>query len=279
MCGIWALLKASLTHQEKQDCVNALLARGPEYSTVQDLSGITLGFTRLAINGLTEAGNQPFNQDNFSVVCNGEIYNYKTLAERWAMNLPEGTSDCAVLPYLASKLSMTALCRTLDGVFAFVLVDTNSNIVYVARDPYGVRPLFQATLQNKYVWSSEIKGLPKDATDVAPFPPGTWRSFDLITGNHIESFKYHTVPHVKLALFKNSNQGHIYAKHALKVALETAVEKRLLSDRPIGALLSGGLDSSLIASIASSKLRKLGKQLNTFSIGMPGSWHTNTKCI
>jgi len=183
------------------------------------------------------------------------------------MHLPEGTSDCAVLPHLLQTLPLKEVCRTLDGVFAFVYVDMEKDILHVARDPYGVRPLFQATYgYGTIVWSSELKGIPQGYTSVAQFPPGTYRTYS-IDGAMLEEYRYHTVPHVKQA----GLQQRDIAKIVLHDALTSAVHKRLLSDRPIGALLSGGLDSSLIASIAARRLAMEGKKLHTFSIGMPGS--------
>lgn len=269
MCGIWASLGTKHI-AERFDCVRALEARGPEHTEVCDLSGVSLGFTRLAINGLTVAGNQPFQKGNSYVICNGEIYNYKALASRWGCVLPDGTSDCAIVPELAQKLGMTELCRTMDGVFAFVYVDVDAQTLSVARDPYGVRPLFQAVYDGVRVWSSERKGLPKGSTEIEVFPPGTWKTYSISTGKLVESHQYHTVPYVKMAVFSYP-KGRESARYSLAAALTSAVKKRLLSDRPIGALLSGGLDSSVVCAIAAKELAKEGKKLHTFSIGMPGS--------
>lgn len=257
--------------ESRYDLIKQLEARGPEFTAYLDISGtpISLGFTRLAINGLTEQGNQPFIQDGKYVICNGEIYNYKELAQRWQIDMEEGTSDCAVIAGLSSKLSTTEFCRALDGVFAMVIVDLNKQTLLVARDPYGVRPLYEGTFPTgERMWASEIKGISKSCT-VKPFPPGTWRSYSL-DGTFIQEVRYHTCPHVKLACF-TPTVGRDHARFALRESLLSAVRKRLLSDRPIGALLSGGLDSSIICAIAAKELAKSGKKLNTFSIGMPGS--------
>jgi len=270
MCGIWAILgNTALSSEEKDALIAKLSARGPEFLTRQDISGTsaTLGFTRLAINGLTPLGNQPFAREGTWVVCNGEIYNYQALADRWSIPLPTGTSDCAVILPLLHHLNPTELCRTLDGVFAFVVVDVANDRLLVARDPYGVRPLFQGTLRGSTVWSSELKGLPAQCEDVKPFPPGTWASYSLTSGALLETQRYHTIQHVKMDALNDFGT----AGHCLRVALISAVKKRLLSDRPIGALLSGGLDSSLVAGIAARELAKDGRKLHTFSIGMPGS--------
>jgi asparagine synthase (glutamine-hydrolysing) len=267
MCGIWALLGKYLDESKIHQCVKQLEPRGPEFTAIKylDSKRVILGFTRLAINGLTPAGNQPFEHNDNSLVCNGEIYNHKELATRWNLPVHEGSSDCEVIPLLAERIGMTELCRTLDGVFAFVFV--NGDSVYVARDPYGVRPLFHArTAEGAHVWSSEIKGLPAGCTQIRPFPPGTWRQYSFDGELRLE-VRYHSVPHVKLAAFSD----RAVARSALRAALLSAVQKRLLSDRPIGALLSGGVDSSLIAAIAARELAKTGTKLHTFSIGMPGS--------
>jgi asparagine synthase (glutamine-hydrolysing) len=283
MCGIWAALNASaLPTNVRAALLAALLPRGPEYAASLDASGaaagVSLGFTRLAINGLTPAGHQPFTYAGphglLHVVCNGEIYNYKELAARHGITLAEGTSDCAIIPALVAKgLTATELVRALDGVFAFVVVDEAAGTVLVARDPYGVRPLFHGQRQGaaaQHIWASEIKGLPDDCDAIEAFPPGTWRRYSATTGLLLEAQRYHTVPHVKSPLF-TAPYGRTEAKQALRTALVAAVKKRLMSDRPIGALLSGGVDSSLIAAIAARELARDGKRIHTFSIGMPGS--------
>ena len=258
MCGILGFL-GKVQQEELERCLAALKARGPEYQTLAFPTEQTaIGFTRLAINGLTEAGHQPI-VGEWTVVCNGEIYNYKDLATRYNIPLAEGASDCAIIPALLEKLEPTQVCRELDGVFAFIAVHKGGDVL-VARDPYGVRPLFQGHSPAGFGWASELKGLPTLSTSVvAPFPPGTWRLFK---GYTMREERYHTVPWIKNPTASLDN---------LRDALIAAVEKRLMSDRPVGALLSGGVDSSLVAAIAARSLKEKGQKLHTFSIGMPGS--------
>lgn len=268
MCGIWAAIKAGLIDVDA--VLQALKARGPEFSahcSVGDWA--QLGFARLAINGLSEAGNQPFITDNLYLVCNGEIYNYVELSERHGLTLSPGSSDCEVLLRLYKELGNVEFCRALDGVFALVIVDSVSKTIFVARDPYGVRPLFYAKPPDGGIlFASEIKALPRDATP-HPFPPATFAIYDE-NGELLQTQSYHTIQHVKLPLLCSTyRRGE--AGQALRIALTEAVKKRLMSDRPVGALLSGGLDSSLVAAIASRELKKVGKRLSTFSIGLPGS--------
>lgn len=275
MCGILGVI-GNLPKEELERCLAALAARGPEYQTLYSHNfnsdggthPVTLGFTRLAINGLTPAGHQPIQAGSWVVVCNGEIYNHHELAVRFELNLPKGASDCAVIPHLLENLEdPTQVCRVLDGVFAFLAVNTQSGEVLVARDPYGVCPLFEAQGQT-ISWASELKGLPAlpTTTHVAPFPPGTWRRYTPWAAHTVSEARYHTIPWIKVPA-----PSYTLNTNPLKKALVVAVEKRLMSDRPVGALLSGGLDSSLVAAIAAKKLADKGQRLHTFSIGMPGS--------
>lgn len=272
MCGILAVFGPTLpTEEQVKEAMRALFARGPEYSKVEKYGSVLMGFTRLAINGLTKEGNQPLFGEDLAVICNGEIYNYKELAKRWDIDLPEGSSDCQILPALFRKLGPTEACRALDGVFAIVIVDFKSQSIIVARDPYGVRPLFMGRADGYQVFASEIKAITPLADNIQAFPPGTWYKFDMPKPGEQEvavmANTYHHIPWLK-----NPLAEEMYAaKYMLNTALTKAVEKRLMSERPLGALLSGGLDSSLVCAIAARFLDKLNKKLTTFSIGMPGS--------
>lgn len=239
--------------------------------TVRNYGSVSLGFTRLAINGLSPRGHQPIFDKGIAVVCNGELYNYKELAARWNIELPEGCSDCEILPTLLRALDPTEVCRAIDGVFSFVAFDLNNNTLTVARDPYGVRPLFMGVGNGFQVFSSEIKAMTDICSNIQIFPPGTYYQFKLPKGGETEveatAYGYHTIPWLK----NPALNSELAAAQALRLSLEAAVEKRLMSDRPIGALLSGGLDSSLVCGIAARYLKKQGRALTTFSIGMPGS--------
>jgi asparagine synthase (glutamine-hydrolysing) len=290
MCGIWFRLGPMMVIHSPKTWIQTLQPRGPESMTITTLSGdITLGFTRLAINGLTESGMQPFGFRNTTWMCNGEIYNWKELAQKHALfNLRSG-SDCEVLGYLYEiyKDNLTALFRSLDGVFACVLVDKERDRVIVARDPYGVRPLYAGTKflykhENGNIFSigtqtlffsSELKGLVPLADHIGHFPPGTYQVYDIPTKKLLHSEKYHTTPWLKHPLLTPVHpSGLEMACASLRFALEQAVEKRMLTERPVAALLSGGIDSSLIASLVQKSLRNRGlPPLKTFSIGFEGS--------
>lgn len=272
MCGILAVFGPALpTPEQIKQSMLALLARGPEFNKIETHGSVILGFTRLAINGLTKEGHQPIIAEDMAVICNGEIYNYRELAKRWNIDLSEGSSDCQILPHLFRKLGPSEACRALDGVFALVVVDFKNQSIIVARDPYGVRPLFMARAEGFQAFASEMKALTPFTDNIQVFPPSTWYKFNMPKpgGQEIEVMAntYHHTPWLKNPLADD----FFAAKYLLNRGLTAAVEKRLMSDRPLGALLSGGLDSSLVCAIAARTLSKLNKKLSTFSIGMPGS--------
>ena len=276
MCGIWACLGVV---RDAKDYIRKLEARGPEGMKVVDLSGnITFGFTRLAINGLTDAGMQPYSSGPLTWMCNGEIYNSKQLEED--LGLESAGSDCHCIGelYMRHRDDLATFARSLDGVFGLILYDAEREILIVARDPYGVRPLFVGTnfCNDTTVFSSEIKGINMSYDKVEPVSPGTVRIYSRMQGNKFvlkELVKYHTTPWITNPQFTPlSITGRIDAAMALRFALEESVYKRMLTDRPVAALLSGGLDSSLIASLVQMNLKQTGQSpLKTFSIGFAGS--------
>ena len=144
--------------------------------------------------------------------------------------------------------------RLLDGVFAIVIVDLQRNRVIIGRDPYGVRPLYVG--DNKY-FSSEMKGLVPLCKNIEPFMPGTYRIYDASSLELIESREYIQVPFLKNPQYAELSE----AVKGLRVALETAVEKRMLTERPVACLLSGGLDSNIILYEA----LKMNLNINVFS--------------
>jgi len=154
MCGIFALLNNETFSYEFIN--NEFMKgdkRGPESSklTVNTSMKVTLGFHRLAINGLNSLSDQPFEINDIMLICNGEIYNYKQLYDYMKVT-PITGSDCEVIIHLYLKYGIEQTLVMLDGVYSFVLFDNRltpnlNNKIYVARDPYGVRPLYKYSLQ------------------------------------------------------------------------------------------------------------------------------------
>jgi asparagine synthase (glutamine-hydrolysing) len=167
-----------------------------------------------------------------------------------------------------SGKSPVAFCRALDGDFAIILYDALTNEYIVARDPYGVRPLYWSECKFRGMsFSSERKGLERwlgDGGKIYEFPPGeVWR---VSSNGPVSKEVYHTVPWLK-GVYTDAT-----ALSAVKDSFLDAVQKRLMTERPIAALLSGGLDSSLVAASVQKMLIERGlPALKTFSIGMAGS--------
>jgi asparagine synthase (glutamine-hydrolysing) len=256
------------------DCLKALEARGPEGTRVLDLGSCALGFTRLAINGLNEGGMQPMRRGGLSWVCNGEIYNWRALATEYGLANTSG-SDCEILGELYEvfcqrDIPLEEFFRALDGVFALIIVDEVRGRVIVGRDPYGVRPLFWGSVEGcRRLYASEMKSLVNVCEEIGQFEPGTFQIlYPKISTEVAHTFVYHMVPFLKnpqLAVEEN-------ALSAIRVALVEAVRKRLMTQRPVAALLSGGVDSSLIAALVARELKAAGAPpLETYSIGMEGS--------
>ena len=303
MCGIFGLLNNNDINID--DINNQFLKgkqRGPEFSKLEtNYMKMVLGFHRLAINGLNTESNQPLVINNVILICNGEIYNYKLLYEYLGVN-PTTDSDCEVIIHLYLKYGIEQTLIMLDGVFSFILYDNRlspdlNNKLYVARDPLGVRPLYYLKNKNKnkdfhnlFGFASELKCLEyfyncnNNEYIIGQFKPGTYSVFNLSNvvnpnwepiqnGENIQYF----LPSFSYNWLKNerddSFEKNIFSN--LSLYLNLAIEKRCTTtERPIACLLSGGLDSSLIAALVNNFLKQNKKNdyiLETYSIGLKDS--------
>jgi asparagine synthase (glutamine-hydrolysing) len=175
MCGIFAILNNN--NSLPRELINSQFQkgkkRGPEHSTILDVGiKVIFGFHRLAINGLNPESNQPIQIGNIQVICNGEIYNYRELYKM--MNIvPETDSDCEVIIHLYIKYGIDHTLHLLDGVFSFLLLDNDlyseNSKLFVARDPYGVRPLYSLNITNSNKKHNPFSGNTQDINE-APNP-------------------------------------------------------------------------------------------------------------
>jgi asparagine synthase (glutamine-hydrolysing) len=265
MCGIFAYV---YTNNEDMICkdilsveFNKMHHRGPDYSIIQNVDlKVIFGFHRLAIIDTTSTSNQPLFGNGNYLICNGEIFNYKELARTHNLNLTSG-SDCEVILKLYEKYGIDQTIKMLDGEFAFVLYDMNKHMIYAGRDPYGIRPLFIGYNNNSTLFfSSEVKALHNLCKTIEPFLPSRYMTVDLST-----SFQLNYTIYFDLEFKQEICSDDIITTYKEINRLFTrAVEKRLMSDRPVGCLLSGGLDSSLVTSIVKRYL----PDLHCFSIGL-----------
>jgi asparagine synthase (glutamine-hydrolysing) len=274
MCGIFFYKNGEEISAELEELLinylNRIQHRGPDDTSYFIFEDKFIGFHRLAINGLSEKGDQPFEYDKEDgtkdyIICNGEIYNWWELNTRYDLGLEEDDSDCAVIYPLYKKIGLKKMIDLLDGVFAFVIVDGEN--ICAGRDPIGVRPLFWSLEDNKIGFCSEAKGL-TEKMRMLPFPPGSywkskWNNKSPKSFFKIDDWK-DVSPNPFLSIMKESE-----VNKAIVNTFTKAIKKRMLSDRPIGCLLSGGLDSSLVAAILQREMKD--KKLNTYSIGFKGS--------
>lgn len=296
MCGIWFCLGPVRYEVDNIAAfVGALKGRGPECQRIYDISGVgTMGFTRLAINGLNDSGMQPMLSEDTIWICNGEIYNWRALAAEYGISTQSG-SDCEILGPLYQAIraqggTPATFFRALDGVFAIILYDRQRDEIVIGRDPYGVRPLYMGQRMTrqigfeggKQVWkaklhnlvfASELKGLVPFCDVTYPFLTGQYQVIGASSMLLRDMGAYHTIPFLRSPMLSpEAGEGPMWAATAVREALVAAVRKRMMTERPVAALLSGGVDSSLITALVARELRAAGAPpLRTFSIGMPGS--------
>ena len=285
MCGIVLyLLKQKLVgdkleaiETEQYEAFARIQYRGPDRSTYIKLSNPVnsyMGFHRLAMNDLSTNGDQPFitqnNNRSIYTLCNGEIYNHKQLEQEHKI-IVNNKSDCAVIPELY-KTDITKTLNTFNSEHAFIILDvdmkTGDYTVFISTDRLSIRPLFVGEDEYGIYIASELGGLPcletKDAK-ITRFPPRSYGILDKKNGmiSNITYTEYYSLL-VDKPLYSNVND--ILAM--INKIVTDAVLIRLESDRPVGSLLSGGVDSSLVAALAAKELKKNGKQLLTFCIGL-----------
>ena len=278
--------------------------RGPDHSTFQVLPQLIIGFHRLAIVDPTMRSNQPFiyetGEKTVIFLCNGEIYNYKEIVKERGLRsgANDSKSDCAVIPeaYLQIQQNETSahtvqaferfIQREVKGEFAFILIELdalkNMSRVIVGRDPVGVRPLFvnmESPSQSKELYlTSELKGAHQSEHEFTEFPPGHLYIYTpTLTGLGLQKLNYALFYTVRPAYSQTTSANKPIwdecelsdEEHLLSIrdAVMNSVKRRLNADQPLAWLLSGGVDSSLVAAISA---RLLGKRIRTFCCGMAG---------
>ncbi len=255
MCSIMGFEKRSVPFEAMLEAFNRSTSRGPDMSRVEEVGQGWLCFHRLAIMGLTEAGMQPFELDGDMVVCNGELYGFRPIKDELSKKYEfESESDCELLLPLYREQGLD-MFKHLDAEFALILYDSKKDVLVAARDPIGIRPLYYGRLSDgSLVYASEPKNLVGLVETILPFPPGCYAVNGEIT-------RYSAIEMAK----EYFDTGVESICEGIRTRLVAGVEKRLDADAPLGFLLSGGLDSSLVCAISA---RLLNKPIRTFSIGM-----------
>lgn len=273
MCGIAGIMYKHGTVPENTDhkhVLNLLKHRGPDNQACQRFPQAVVYHSRLQIIDTTQASNQPFSQGNHSLVFNGELFNYKTLQKNFSDIQTNG--DVEVLFKSLEQQGKNCL-NGFNGFFAFGFYNQQTHSLLVARDRFGVKPLYYYNDDEKFAFASEIKPLvalvgkqPINNNQLYSYfrlnysaGPETILAniFRLQPGECIEvssrSFNHNTWYHAPA----NEN------KTSLRELLNDAVKLRLQADVPVGTFLSGGLDSSIISALA----KKHKPDLHTFSLG------------
>jgi asparagine synthase (glutamine-hydrolysing) len=248
--------------------------RGPDWSGVFEHPHCLLVHERLAIVD-PAGGAQPLlsADGRLALAVNGEIYNHRELERALASPYDFQTgSDCEVINALYREQGPAGFAR-LNGIYAFALFDAGADRFLVARDPLGVCPLYWGHDGDGRLWvASEMKALARHCHDVAAFPPG--HVYDSATGEL-------TFFHARGWRRYEAVEGRAVDAAALREGFERAVHRQLMTDVPYGVLLSGGLDSSLVAACAARFARQRIEdddraeawwpRLHSFAIGMAGS--------
>jgi len=292
IAGIFALTEQGRKYLDKiDDAVKSLHHRGPDGSGVFRHGNVALGHTRLAIIDTSNAAAQPFTSSDgrYTIVFNGEIFNYKELRE--GLEKDGGTfrsqSDTEVLLMLYAKEGKDCLGK-LNGFFAFLIYDKETESVFVSRDGAGEKPLYVYRDNDVCIFGSELRAIyscdvprtiePAALTaylhlnyippgfcidkQVSQIPASGYASFSREGSREIH--EYAVDRDLKKYLFAGKPNYTTVAK-TLRNCLEAAVERRLVSDVPLGSFLSGGMDSSIVAAMAAKHV----SNLQTFSIGFP----------
>lgn len=273
MCGIFAYISKNIITKKINDLISMsekIAHRGPDSSQYKVYNDkVFFGFHRLAINGLNSESNQPLESEdkNLILICNGEIFNFKELIREYNLDLEYRTqSDCEIIIHLYKLFGIEKTCRLLDGEFAFILYDKIKDIVYTGRDQIGVRSLYyiEDNVNDEIYFCSEMKGLIGIENKlIKQFPVASyWCS----TSNNITKYFNYVQCFHKYNSYEEGEQKLI---EDIRELFTKAVEKRLLSDRSLACLLSGGLDSTTVTAIVASYFEPF--TLKTYSIGLKGS--------
>ena len=308
MCGILALLshKPIIGNYLKSQAIKStqkLKHRGPDGTGIYQTKYACFAHTRLAIIDPT-GGNQPFVNDSLILCVNGEIFNYKELKNEYPEYNYKSKSDCEPIMAMYSALAqnstlshsqIASMIGKLDGQFSFILHDTNTDMVLVARDPFGITQLYYGMTKDGIIQVASEMRVMEDCISVNVVPGGHYLYFD-VKNPVIESTPYFQDTPDGTWLRQSSEGGSdggsngvcVYdyepsgllseeeqnvLQNQIKTAFEDSVIKRLMADVPFGILLSGGLDSSLVASVVVKYIRAHpeiygeGVDIHTFSIG------------
>jgi asparagine synthase (glutamine-hydrolysing) len=292
MCGITGIFAFNLIGKMNMihlaNATMALARRGPDFQDIYHDSFVGLGHRRLSIIDTSEAANQPMwdNTQRYAIAFNGEIFNFRELRQelqnKGVSFFSQSDTEVLLKLYIHEK---EACLNRLNGFFAFCIYDKQEQTFFLARDRYGVKPLLYLYDEDKFLFASEMKSLLQYGIDKTldytslytylqlnyiPAPNTIFQSVKKLLPGHwlkvgskqLALGSYYSIPYDPIAV-RNNTMTYDEAKEKFRSLLEASVQRRLEADVPLGAFLSGGIDSSVITGLAT----RHKPDLHTFSIG------------
>lgn len=289
MCGVLGTINKPFD----RSVLSLISHRGPDDNGIVNLSvaghNLMLGHTRLSIVDLSNSGHQPMYAtcEKYCIVYNGEIYNHSDLRRQLSTVNFCGHSDTETILYYVANLGIETV-RKFNGIFAFAFVDLAKGKLFLVRDPFGVKPLYYCRQNDVFIFSSEVKPIRKlinDALDLAnlaellrlrysPAPDTLFKNIKKVRPGHIIEVNLFD-PHLSLREYPYLETAPAETSISFDEALdeygtrfEQAVKRQLMSDVEVGVLLSGGVDSALVASYAQ---KYVPRRMKAFTIGFSGN--------
>ena len=263
MCGVLFTNCKEISTRQFEKSLKLLSNRGPDHIKYVKIDNKLIGHTRLSIQDLNPRSNQPFynKKGNLILTYNGEIYNSASLAKKFNLEL-QTTSDTEVIIELYEKLGPDFV-RELEGMFAIIIYNTETQKVFYSRDRLGIKPLYISKKKSGIILSSEISPI-LDLTNDREIDQIGLRQYKFLRTYFRNHTLYRNVQSVEPGTYTidgntvkywelNLENNHVFSQEELHLLLQETIQKHLISDVPIGALLSGGIDSAVILAISRAK--------------------------
>ena len=290
MCGIIGAIGA-FENSVSLGSLDSILHRGPDSSGVFIRDNFFLGHTRLSIQDLSENGSQPMYSDDkrYVIIFNGEIYNHLEIRREIQTHRDfKSSGDTETVLYAYIEYGV-AIFEKLNGIFAFAIFDNQTNEIIIARDHFGVKPLYFYNKDDLFLFGSELKSFlpfnidltisaeaifnyvsflwsPGEKTpfeNIKKLLPGTFLKFIIDKHDNVKPLQFYRL----INPIQKSIKSEAQLIDELEIHLLKAVERQMLSDVPVGFFLSGGLDSSLLVAMARKLHPELEMKCFTIDVG------------
>jgi asparagine synthase (glutamine-hydrolysing) len=284
MCSILGYVNTKLSYNEIVNLNDTMSHRGPDNSTVKEYKlknkNLFICHNRLSIQDLATHANQPMENDRYTMVFNGEVYNHLEIRKKLTFNNFKTTSDTETILFAFIQLGVEKAISMFIGMFAIALYDKVEEKLYLIRDRVGIKPLYWTYQNNEFAFGSELKGfanhlknkksdkaliqfmsfgyIPNDNSyyeNIHKLKPAHYLVFD---GKSVDIKRYWDLPKDKIDV------SYEEAVDETERLIRSSVKYRLLADVEVGSFLSGGVDSSLVSAIMQ---QESNKKIKTFSIG------------